>query len=609
MWRFYDEPTVRRELEVLAQHGMDTVRAFCFWPDLQPAPDRVDADGLALLRRFCATAGEYGLGVVPTFLVGHMSGQNWDVPWRGGRDLYTDGWMLGQQAYYISEVVRALRDEPAVVGWLISNEMPLYADEHRGGAPHHADVLAWARICVHAVRAGGSALPVSLGDGAWGLETTGRDNGYRLRELAGVVDFAGPHVYAMGDDLTRVLLRPAWVCELAHTAGQPVLLEEFGVTSTFTSDRNAAHHYRVVLASTLLAGATGWIAWNNTDFDLPQQDPYRFRPYELGFGLTTPDGTPKPALAEIAAFRAALEATGALAARRAPTDTAVLISSFLDEDHPMTVPEDSVPVAECGFQAYIAARSADLGPAVVRERDLPTIGDVRLLVVPCAKALLQPTWHELERRAEAGATVYASYFAGVDTHQRGPWWRVDELFGVENDLFYGVTDPVPDVVEWEFTADFGDLRPGDRLRFPAGGSDTTRSRLPVRAAGARVVAVDADGQPALLVREVGAGRLVLSTVPVEAFAAYRPNANPDDSWRLYRALAAAAGVEPAATVDDPRVHVDRLVEPDSVWLVNTSRAEVKAALRLAAPAYDLRTGEALGATVQLGPFEVLVARR
>jgi beta-glucosidase len=229
-------------------------------------------------------------------------------------------------------------------------------------------------------------------------------------------------------------------------------------------------------------------------------------------------------------------------------------------------------------------------------------------VVPCAKALLQPTWQALAQRAEAGATVYVSYFAGVDLHQRGPWWRVDELFGVESDLFYGVIDPVPEVVDWEFVADFGGLKAGDRLRFPAGGSDTTRSRLPVRAAGARVVAVDADGQPALLVREVGTGRLVLSTVPVEAFAAYRPNANPDDSWRLYRALAAAAGVAPAATVDDPRVHVDRLVEPGSVWLVNISRGEVKAPIQLAAPAHDLRTGEALGDTVQLGPFEVVVAR-
>src|SRR4051812_34546340 len=50
MWRDYDEPTVRRELEILAAHGMDTVRAFCFWADLQPAPDQLDPAGLELLR-------------------------------------------------------------------------------------------------------------------------------------------------------------------------------------------------------------------------------------------------------------------------------------------------------------------------------------------------------------------------------------------------------------------------------------------------------------------------------------------------------------------------------------------------------------------------------
>ncbi|MGW9284220.1 hypothetical protein ACWGSA_19020, partial [Streptomyces diastaticus] len=31
--------------------------------------------------------------------------------------------------------------------------------------------------------------------GAWGIEVTGRDNGFSLRDTAEYVDFVGPHVY------------------------------------------------------------------------------------------------------------------------------------------------------------------------------------------------------------------------------------------------------------------------------------------------------------------------------------------------------------------------------------------------------------------------------
>ena len=39
-----------------------------------------------------------GSTTVPTFIVGHMSGENWDPAWRQGRDLYpTSGWSPGRR--------------------------------------------------------------------------------------------------------------------------------------------------------------------------------------------------------------------------------------------------------------------------------------------------------------------------------------------------------------------------------------------------------------------------------------------------------------------------------------------------------------------------------
>ena len=52
------------------------------------------------------TAVELGLGTIPTFIVGHMSGENWDPAWRDGRDLYGDVWLVGRQAWFAEQVAR-----------------------------------------------------------------------------------------------------------------------------------------------------------------------------------------------------------------------------------------------------------------------------------------------------------------------------------------------------------------------------------------------------------------------------------------------------------------------------------------------------------------------
>jgi endo-1,4-beta-mannosidase len=163
--------------------------------------------------------------------------------------------MLGQQAFFIREMVRRIAPSPAIAGWLVSNEMPLL-----GGPVEREYARAWGLVCADAIRAGGSDLPLSLGDGVWGREVTGRENGFRLADQLDIVDFFGPHSYPMGTDQTRQLSRAAFICELTDH-GKPVVLEEFGVTETFAAPEQGAHYYRQTLHQSLLSGATGWIAW------------------------------------------------------------------------------------------------------------------------------------------------------------------------------------------------------------------------------------------------------------------------------------------------------------------------------------------------------------
>jgi hypothetical protein len=196
---------------------------------------------------------------------------------------------------------------------------------------------------------------------------------------------------------------------------------------------------------------------------------------------------------------------------------------------------------------------------LVRERDgLAT--DAQLILAPCAKLLTAPGIDRLRDLARDGATVYLSYFAGSSANQRGPWlaW-LGEIFGVRHGLRYGLVDTIEDdEVMFEFVRDFGDIVAGTRLRFAVAGEPSARAYLPVDPTGAEIVAVDGHGRPALLQHELGAGHTVLCTYPLEHMAARTPRVNPEDTWRIYSALATIAGVARPIRVDDPRVLVGRV---------------------------------------------------
>jgi endo-1,4-beta-mannosidase len=571
MWRGYDPAVIDAELDVLARHGLTMTRSFFYWPDFMPGPHEIDEAMCERYADFLDRHAARGLATIPTFIVGHMSGENWDPAWRNGRHLYDDVWMVGRQAWFAAEMTRRFRAHPAVAGWLVSNEMPLYGGSDTG----HEVVAAWARIIRDAVRAAGGRQPFSLGDGAWGIEVTGSDNGFRLSDVAELADFLGPHTYPVGDDPIRQRYAAAMACELSGTFGKPVIMEEFGVSSDFACAENAATYYRHVLHSTLLAGATGWIAWNNTDFALPHQDPYRHHAFEQNFGLTDAHGVPKATLREMQAFARTLKAVDYVNCERADTDTALIVSSYLDTRYPFTSPDTGAHVAKALQQSYVAARLADLPPKLTRETDGIEPG-ARLYLAPSVKQFLAPTAATLEKLAEDGATVYVSYSPGDVSWHRGPsYGSMNDLFGVRHQLDVGLVNSVAEeFVELTFTRDFGGLFRGTTLTFAVGGNEHARAYLPVTPTTAEVIAADSRGRPALLRRQAGRGSLILCTYPLEYMAALTPRVNPDATVTLYAALATHAGVRRLVTVDDPEVACDVLVHKDGTrFAVITSHAD------------------------------------
>ena len=68
--------------------GLNTVRIFVYWDDLNPAPGTVSPKNLDQIQRLLDLARDEGLMVVLTLYTGHMSGCNWFPAWmkKGGDD-------------------------------------------------------------------------------------------------------------------------------------------------------------------------------------------------------------------------------------------------------------------------------------------------------------------------------------------------------------------------------------------------------------------------------------------------------------------------------------------------------------------------------------------
>jgi hypothetical protein len=109
----------------------------------------------------------------------------------------------------------------------------------------------------------------------------------------------------------------------------------------------------------------------------------------------------------------------------------------------------------------------------------------------------------------------------------------------------------------------------------------------------------------LLRHRLGAGWAVFCTYPIEHMAARSPGVNPEDTYRIYSALAAAAGVTRPVRVDDPRVLVGRVRSGDAetALLVNCSGDAIAAEPILSGVELDPATG-----TLALEPFGVAAIR-
>jgi hypothetical protein len=512
-WMYRDPwnaPRIEQDFAELRTLGANAVRIFCFLPDFLPSPDVVDGRARERLAETVGLAARAELWSIPTFLVGHMSGENWAPGWGENKNWYTDPVVLDACELLIGTIVSHFARDERIAAWLLTNEWPLFA-----GQIDQTHSTRWAQRLIAVARAADPECAVSVGDGAWDviIGQPGVPHSPALREL---VDFFGPHFYPKETDAFRHSAFAGFAMKMVQPLGRPVLLEEFGCSSDQVDDELGAAYYRTTL-------------WSAFGADRP---PYFHHPYELHFGLIRTDGSHKPQALEFARFAKLAKEHDPDEWQRAPASAAIARGAYYSQDFPFDWGWSKPQMRDILLQAYVYAIQAGVDVGFL---DLPDAryGDCRTLFVPCLWQVTDDDVRGIERFARDGGTVYISY--GGE-----PWFPdLGALVGARLLIRYGLVEDLgAQSVELRFVRDLGEIASGDRFRFDVRGDQ--RRCAPVRCVPrkATVVACDERENPVLLEHRLGLGRVIFMTHPLEYYLVNSVEANPaSELGLLYRAIA------------------------------------------------------------------------
>jgi endo-1,4-beta-mannosidase len=333
-WSQFDRSEVATDFARIAACGLDSVRVFLTWEDFQPAPSHIDRTMLDRLVEVADLAGESGLALIPTLFTGHMSGVNWIPAWALGgsdgddrfrviagglvagtglRNWFSDPLVGEAQALLATETAAALRAHQALWAWDLGNE-----NSNCVIPPTTASAEEWLGRTAAAIRAADGRALVTIG---LHMEDLEEDRRLGPREAADSCDFLSMHGYPIYASWAEGPLDGHLLPFLARITrwlgGKDVLFSEFGLPTRrarrtsqepILVDEDAAAAYTALALEALRdAGCLGAMLWCYSDYDRARwsSPPLDLARHERSFGLWRADGSPKPAVAAVAAFAGA----------------------------------------------------------------------------------------------------------------------------------------------------------------------------------------------------------------------------------------------------------------------------------------------------------------
>ncbi len=597
----WDPVSIEADFRAMRALGVNTVRLDLLWPWFEPRPGDYNPAAFAQLDTLIELAHRYQIYLQPSLFIGNEVGEAiWDVPWRNGRHPHADPEMLRLETNLAAEFGRRYAHETAIQSWDLTDEPPFW------NAPRTTDAMAinWTRLIAGAIRRGDTMHPIVVGTDAQDI-THGP---FRPDNIVNEVSFLAVHPYPVynpalfPDPLLaeRTTYAAAFQVALSGGAGKPVMVQEMGASSAQQTPERIARFLRANLFSSLGAGANGFLLWCFTDAapETYARIPYRRAPHETQFGLTTWDGHERPAGVEFRRFSQLIERLDLSGIAPAPADAGIVVPfewskpygelrglglpqyggvPYVSNQEPGSIAGQegadygalSAELAASWLNSYVLARRAGLNASFPREYG--EWSRLPMVLLPAPLTASKPNllhvhtvfWQHALDYVRHGGALYLS----LNGESAIP--GMEELCGARP------ADRLPaGALRIKVIAPFGELKPGDEFSYDGGGGASDWGVL-LEVHGGQVIATDQEGRPALVAHTVGQGKVLTCAWPIERYLARVPAAyeTGEPTQRIYRALAAWAGVVPLFRTDRADVEAAALAGTGRGYVVVTNHSD------------------------------------
>ncbi|MBQ8599905.1 MAG: cellulase family glycosylhydrolase [Clostridia bacterium] len=574
MWRQWEPETVREDLKVLSENGVEYMRVFPNWRDFQPMtpicgssgkiveyrmpdnskpsnPEFLDETMLARFDEFCDLCDAFGIKLVVGLITGFMSGETYIPPALFGKPLHTDPFALLTQQRFVRGFVNRFKHRDTIYAWDLGNEC-----NNLGGAQNENDATNWSMIISNAIRAADPTRPVV--SGMHGLVPGG--NAKRKWTMAGqaeTCDILTTHPYpywvqyANQDPMLSMRTALHATCEnkyYADIGGKPCLVEEIGSMGPMVcSEENAAGFMRVNLFSNWIHGALGVMWWCANEQDMLNHTPYVYQMCEIELGMRFADGSPKPVLTETGRVSRILK-TFDFELSKARED-AVCITTRGQDQWGMN------------YMACVLAKQAGLNLRYAYgEDELPEAKVYMMPSVTGGSIMRRDNYLKLQEKVKEGATLYISNDVGVLA-------GFEQLTGLH--------------IEDSCAGRSGSLvLDGETILF------NRNRQYNTVATTAEVLAYDDLGIPAVSINRYGKGKVIYVNFPLETMLLHKNEFTNENYYKIYRKVFAHVLAEQEAGTENPFIGLTFHPEADGSVLC----AAVNYSKEPQAPSFVLKKG-------------------
>lgn len=517
MWRDWDARTIRRDLTVLSEHGVNTIRVFPTWEDFQPVKEYFGANGklaeyrmydgtfpknkdfldetmLERFSEFCDICEQSEIKLIVGLLTGWMSGRLFVPAALSRRNLYSDPVALLFEQRFVRGFVKKFRDRKAIYAWDLGNECNCMSK-----ADTREEAASWTAIISNSIRAYDNTRPIISGmhgltqEGSWSIYDQGEFTDILTTHPYPVFV---PHCRTDKIMSQRTLLHAT--CETkyyAELSGKPCLVEELGTLGPMVaSDETAADFLRVNLFSNWANNAEGVLWWCANDQNNLSEPPYSWMMCERELGMMNAEHSPKPVLNEMKKFADFIKKYNI---ELEPARYDGVCITTLDQDQ-----------WGAAYMSYVLAKQAGVNIRFSSYyTEIPESGVYLLPSVAGMRVMPKEKYYELLERVKEGAVLYISDDNGYLTD-------FESVTGLK------IIDSNEAVCE-------GNI---DGLKFKR---EKTLYAKPVKA---QVIRAEENGNPMFTVNSFGKGKVYYLNFPLEKMLLSENEAFGKNYYKIYNKI-------------------------------------------------------------------------